>query len=87
MYVSGERAWCVRRVILGRGMFCNECGTSGSFYHRERPVIHDEPSQARGRFEVCQLRHGSHDFAFAAPSGPGRWGKENFAMKLSEKGS
>jgi hypothetical protein len=22
-------------------------------YHRERPVVHDEPSRARGCFEVC----------------------------------
>jgi hypothetical protein len=33
-------------------------------------VVHDEPSQARGRFELWQLRHGSHDFALAA-RGPG----------------
>jgi hypothetical protein len=31
MYVSGERAGCARRVILGRGLCCNECGSSGSF--------------------------------------------------------
>jgi len=31
MYVSGERAWCLRRVILGRGVCCNECACSGSF--------------------------------------------------------
>ena len=30
MYVSGERAWCLRRLILGRGVACNDCG-SGSF--------------------------------------------------------
>ena len=30
MYVSGERAWCLRRLILGRGVACNNCG-SGSF--------------------------------------------------------
>jgi hypothetical protein len=27
MYVSGERAWCLRRLILGRGVACNECGS------------------------------------------------------------
>jgi hypothetical protein len=31
MYVSGERAWCLRQLILGRGVCCNECGSSGSF--------------------------------------------------------
>jgi hypothetical protein len=31
MYVSGERAWCLRRVILGRGVSCNECGFCRSF--------------------------------------------------------
>jgi DNA-directed RNA polymerase subunit RPC12/RpoP len=30
MYVSGERAWCLRRLILGRGAACNDCG-SGTF--------------------------------------------------------
>jgi hypothetical protein len=35
-------------------------------HHQERPVVHDEPSRARRRFEVCQLRHGGHDPAFAA---------------------
>jgi hypothetical protein len=30
MYISGERAWCLRRVILGRGVCCNESGSSGS---------------------------------------------------------
>jgi hypothetical protein len=30
MYVSGERAGCLRRVILGREFACNNCG-SGSF--------------------------------------------------------
>ena len=30
MYVSGERAWRLRRLILGRGVACNECG-SGAF--------------------------------------------------------
>jgi len=30
MYVSGERAWYLRRVILGRGFACNECACSGS---------------------------------------------------------
>jgi len=30
------------------------------------PVVHDETSQARRRFEVWHLRHGSHDFVFAA---------------------
>jgi hypothetical protein len=29
--VSGERAWCLRRVILGEGDCCNECGSSGFF--------------------------------------------------------
>jgi hypothetical protein len=27
MYVSGERAWCLPRVILDRGFACNECGS------------------------------------------------------------
>jgi hypothetical protein len=30
MYISGERAWCLRRVILGRGVCCNKCACSGS---------------------------------------------------------
>ena len=30
MYVSGERAWCLRRLIVGRGVACDNCG-SGSF--------------------------------------------------------
>jgi hypothetical protein len=29
-------------------------------YHRERPVVHDETSRARGCFEVRHLRHESH---------------------------
>ena len=31
MYVSGERAWWLRQLILGRGIFYNECACSGSF--------------------------------------------------------
>jgi hypothetical protein len=31
MYISGERAWCLRRVILGRGVCSNECACSGSY--------------------------------------------------------
>jgi hypothetical protein len=27
MYVSGERAWCLRRLIMGRGVACNDCGS------------------------------------------------------------
>jgi hypothetical protein len=27
--VSGERAGCLRRVMLGRGVSCNNCGSSG----------------------------------------------------------
>jgi hypothetical protein len=30
MYVSGERAWCVRQLIVGE-VACNNCGSSGSF--------------------------------------------------------
>ena len=30
MYVSGERAGCLRRVMLGIGFACNNC-SSGSF--------------------------------------------------------
>ena len=30
MYVSGERAWCLHQLIMGRGVSCNDCG-SGSF--------------------------------------------------------
>jgi hypothetical protein len=25
MYVSGERAWCLRQLILGRGVSSNNC--------------------------------------------------------------
>ena len=66
MYISGERAWCLRRVILRRGVCCNECACSLGPFHRERPVVHDESSQARRRFELWHLRHGGHDSAFAA---------------------
>jgi len=32
MYVSGERAWCVRQLMLKREVACNNCGSpSGSF--------------------------------------------------------
>ena len=31
MYVSGERAWCLRQLLLGRGVCCNECACSNSF--------------------------------------------------------
>ena len=31
MYASGEQAWCVRQLILGKGVACNKCGSSGSF--------------------------------------------------------
>ena len=30
MYVSGERAWCLRQLILGRGVSSNNC-SSGCF--------------------------------------------------------
>jgi hypothetical protein len=51
-------------------------------YHQERPVDHDEPSQARGCFEVWQLRHGGHDPAFEAK----RCGFENPRLRLSHGG-
>jgi hypothetical protein len=39
----------------------------GGWYVSEERACHDEPSRARGCFEVWQLRHGSYDdFAFAA---------------------
>jgi hypothetical protein len=31
MYLSGERAWCVRQLMLEREVACNKCGSSGSF--------------------------------------------------------
>jgi hypothetical protein len=31
MYVSGERVGCLRRLMLGRGVACNNCGSVGSF--------------------------------------------------------
>jgi len=31
MYVSGERAGCLRRLLLGRGVACNNCGSVESF--------------------------------------------------------
>ena len=33
MYPSGERAWCLRRVITQKGHACRSCG-SGSFIIR-----------------------------------------------------
>ena len=31
MRVSGERAGCLRRVMMGRGVACANCGSAGAF--------------------------------------------------------
>ena len=54
MYPSGERAWCLRRVIPQKEFACHNCG-SGSFITfiiKSRTVVHEEFSRARRRPEL-----------------------------------
>jgi hypothetical protein len=57
---SGERAGCLRRVMLGRGLL-RGLRLRGDLHHQGCPVVRDQPSGAGSRFELRQLRHGGND--------------------------
>src|SRR4051812_12556147 len=64
MYSSGERAWCLRRVINAEAARLPKLRLR-VLHHQGRTVVHEGPSRARGRREVRQLRCGGHGLGVA----------------------